>query len=1575
MNAFIDRKILLSMLFLALSILGVVSYRQLEVELLPNVELSLLYVIVNGQTESDPRYIEQKVALPIEGAAGKLEHVESIESHISPGRMVLIVQLKQDADVTISYLKLIENIKKISNTLPEGFYASVFKMDSNQAFNQFMRLQARGEGSADRIRHIVENEIQDRFANIDGVATVEVFGGREFSVDIVVNERLSESYGITAGQISMSVANQQSEKVFAGVIRENEIETFVTVEADYNSLSEIENIVLRNEGPIRLKDVADVNFGVKQEDSYSRINGMESVTLTISRESQVNLISLSEKVLDEIDKINAEFKTQNIELSVEENSAETMQTNIDKVITLALTGGLLAIFLLWVFLQNIWLVFVAMIAIPVSIYSAFNFFYGANVSINILTLVGLALAVGMLIDNNVVVMENIHRLSSSGQKLRESIITGTKQVWRSVTAATFTTIAVFLPFVFSDNMIFKLVAKHISVSIVTTLLLSLIVALALVPVLMFAFLKKREKLTSKGFGNINLHNRLVQIYLQLLKACLRRPVAVILGAFVLLFVSIFLSFAVSVSTSSETETDKFYVSVEMPSGATLESTDFVVRELEKRFLEIKEKPDIISQVKTESANITLKLQKDYPQKGDRSIIEIRNEIKNLLNNLGNASATLSQSLESSSPKSMGSSSVSRTSSMMSLFGIGAQTEKVEIKGEDFDRMLMVANDVKFYLEENLENITSVSISTVSPRPEIHLGFDQILMGFAGVSPMNVVRELQTFGTEISSGGTLKLGDKTYDINIKMLNDSVKDAKKNMDDLKNLQIETYTGGIVQLKDVSSINYAHGRSEIQRINQTKIIEVVYSFSDEVNSSNTLLESSREEVRQLLNFVPIPPDVAVSVIQEKDEYSEFKFLILVAILLIYMILASVFGSFSMPFVMMFTVPLAAIGSLLALTLTGSSLLTLNTLIGFLILLGVVVNNGILLMDYSNQLRRSGMRQLRALMQAGLSRIRPVVITASTTIIAMLPLAMGKTEFVGSLGAPFAITVIGGLAVSTILTLVFVPTFAYGLGAALRWIGSRKPFLIATMAFLWGGGLWLIFGVSDSGMAWKLLYLVLLAAGVPAVIWFITNSLRQAKGAGIKNTENIVIRLQNLVKIYESPSRFVREWQSRKILIERNSTEPTVKDGLSQLVWQVPLIGFCIYFIWFYASSNWVLLVGTVIFYIIFPYLFTAGAGKPLLKALNIKTKFLSFVFKIIPNVYRFGFPFFAGIIFFIRWESKAGIVIILLIWYAILAIIKSAELLNENKIKIPTEKGKINAIKRRYLLMVRQMPLIGAKKVPFKALKGVSLEFETGMVGLLGPNGAGKSTLMRSVCGILEQSYGKIFINGIDTKEKREELQGLIGYLPQEFGMYENMTAYTFLDYMALLKNIFNKQEREERIEYVLKSVNIWDRRHENIGSYSGGMKQRVGIAMILLHLPRILVVDEPTAGLDPSERIRFRNLLVELSRERVVLFSTHIIEDISSSCNRMAVMHKGVLKYWGTPADMVNYAEGKVWQTEIPEEEFEAANRQHRIVHHVKHGNMVRIRCHGEEKPFEDAKNITPMLEDAYLLMLGEREIIE
>jgi ABC-type multidrug transport system ATPase subunit len=340
--------------------------------------------------------------------------------------------------------------------------------------------------------------------------------------------------------------------------------------------------------------------------------------------------------------------------------------------------------------------------------------------------------------------------------------------------------------------------------------------------------------------------------------------------------------------------------------------------------------------------------------------------------------------------------------------------------------------------------------------------------------------------------------------------------------------------------------------------------------------------------------------------------------------------------------------------------------------------------------------------------------------------------------------------------------------------------------------------------------------------------------------------------------------------------------------------------------------------------------------------------------------------------KWDNIVIVLILGVLWFTGLFIYKTGQKLTRENTDIYRLEGRFRGLRKTVYRIVAAVPLIGKKKKPFKALACVSLNIGNGMFGLLGPNGAGKTTLMRIICGILEQSYGKVWINGLDTQKKREELQGLIGYLPQEFGSYENMTAHDYLHYQAMLKNITDATTREERVTYVLKAVHMEERRHEKIGSFSGGMKQRMGIALILLHLPRILVVDEPTAGLDPRERIRFRNLLVELGRERVVIFSTHIIEDISSSCNQVAVLNKGKLRYFGKPADMTREAVGHVWQFRMPASEFTSFVEDNLVVHHMTEGDYVRVRVISEFSPWEGAVNSTPNLEDAYLWLLRRKE---
>ncbi|NOQ25723.1 MAG: ATP-binding cassette domain-containing protein [Bacteroidales bacterium] len=1561
MNFIIKRKVLIAMLFTGLTMLGYISYKQLPVELYPNATYPMLFVQVASPLEVDPKYMENQAIIPLEGAIGTLKGIEKIQSTSGQQSGSIQISYQKNTDLKYAYLKLVEKIDGAKKSLPQEFQVQTFKFELDQLNNMFMTIQVRGSGGIDRVRNVTDKEIINEIKNIDGIANAEVFGGREKSIEIILQQDICDSYGITPADVRTALNNNSKARTFAGKVTQNNQLHFVNVISEFDDINDIHNLVVKEQGKIKLKDIAKIHYGVKEQESYSRINGKEAVTISLTKDSQANIIELANNVKDQIKVLNEDLKGKDIEMVVQKNDAKTMEDNINSIIQLALLGGLLAIFVLWIFLKNIRLVVAIALAIPISVFTAFNFFYAFGITINSLTLLGMALAIGMLLDNSVVVLENIYRLASKKMHPDQAVVQGTKEVWRSIFAATLTTITVFLPFVFSSDFFIGLIGKHIGVSIISTLLVSLFVALLLIPMITHAFLKFRKNDTPIQFEKVSYHNRLIQIYMVILKTCMRSPGKTILGALGIFFITLLISLGISLISTQEAEIKDITLYVTLPSGTTLENTDILIAEAEKKLEDLDEKKDIVSQIYEEEAVLTITLIDDFKDVRNFSIPKIKNEVLEKLEELNPAEF----SWDPPATGRFGGNSYD-DDAFGRFMGIGSQREKVLIKGQDFDKMLNQAKDVKYYLGQ-LTSVEMVDIRIPDKRPELNLTFDKQLMALYNIPVNSVLSELNSFQHEFSSGVTFKQGNEEYDIQIKTI--AYEDQKdRNLKDLKVLTVRGQEA-LFQLQDISKFNFAEGLSTIQRTNQEKQLELVYQFINEVNDEKDLLEAARLEIDELVAGMTLPSGIALEIVHEENDLAEFGFLLLFAFILIYMILSSVFESFSVPIVMMFSIPMATIGSLLFLILTGTSVLNPYVLTGFLILLGIVVNNGIILIDYSRVLRQRGYSDSRALMMAGLARLRPILITAITTIIALIPLALGKAEYVSLIGTPFAVTIIGGLAVSTILTLVFIPTLNSGLQASLKWMRGQKSFVKLIQITIWIIGTYLIFTEVDSRV-WQIIVFLVLMISVPAIIYFIQNSLRNASEELIGENDTLHIRIRNLVKIYDWDSRFIREWKSginirKRLGIQHEYT--SIKD-FDQIFWQAPLIGFIIYFIYFHLESGLWYFILPIILYIITLYILAPIKKYAHNLKLQNKRKGIRRLLMFTIKLFILAFPAFAMYLFYDKYGLLGLVIPMGALWYLLILIKVTSDNLYKKNININRIKGKFKGLRKGFYRFVMLIPLIGKKKIPFKALKGVSVNIENGMFGLLGPNGAGKSTLMKIICGILEQSYGQITINGIDVREKREELQGLIGYLPQEFGMYENMTAWDFLHYMGILKKLYNKEERTKRIEYVLEAVHMKENKNEKIGSFSGGMKQRIGIAQILLHLPKILVVDEPTAGLDPRERIRFRNLLVELSKNRIVIFSTHIIEDVASSCSMVAVMKKGEVRYLGAPINMAKIAEEKVWMLNIPAKDFEELKNKYAIIHHMKDGDNIRCRCLADEAPTPEAKLANANLEDAYLYLL-------
>jgi multidrug efflux pump subunit AcrB/ABC-type multidrug transport system ATPase subunit len=1570
MDFIIKRKILISMLFVAVTMLGVFSYRQLSVELYPSIQIPYLFVQVGTSLDVDPKYMESQAIIPLEGAIGTLKDVNKIVSSAGSQQGSIQISYAPGTNIKFAYLKLQEKIDEAKKNIPQDFYVQAVKFDMEQLNNALMTIQVKGGGGVDRVRQIVNRELESKFKNIEGIANVGIFGGREKSLEIILKDEVCKAFGITPSDVRSALSRNSGARTFAGKLLQNNQYVFVNVSSDYSNLNEVNELVVRQNGSVKLKDIADIHFGVKEQDTYSRVDGKEAVTLQLTRDTESNMIDLANRVKAEIKKLNGEFKSKDIEIVVQNNSAETMEKNIDLIIKLALIGGLLAIFILWIFLKNVRLVVAVGVAIPISVYTAFNFFYAYGVTLNSLTLLGMALAIGMLLDNSVVVMENIYRLASKNGDIDTAVKQGTKEVWRSITASTLTTVAVFLPFAFSDNFMIGVFGKHIGVSIISTMLISLVVALLLVPMITHTLLKAQIKSDRLNFERISFHNRLIQIYMVLLKSCMRFPARTVMSALGIFFLTLLISLGISLVKMEEPELVDLTLYVNMPGGTTLDNTDKMVAEVEKRLAKLPEKKELVSQIYEEEAVLTISLVKDFKKIRNFGVPNIKKEIMNTLNGMDPAGFSWDPPMSSRrfGGSSGGGGGGGDDLDLGQMMGIGTQSEKIIIKGQNYNAILNQASLLNYYLSQQ-SSVSSSYVSVPSVRPEILLNLDKQLMAAYDIPASSVLSELSSFPRQFSSGAKFKQGTDEYDIQI-ITQTNKEEQSRDLNELKRLPVKGANASLLELQNISKFVFNEGASVIKRTNQEKQLEIVYTFIGEVNDDNELLTAARLEVDNLVRNANIPSDVSIEVIHENQDLGDFKFLILAAIILVFMILAAVFESFSKPVVMMFAIPLAAIGSFIALILTGNSILNANTITGFIILVGIVVNNGIILIDYSNVLKASGYRPSRALMMAGLARVRPILITAVTTIIALFPLAMGKAEYVTQIGTPFAVTVIGGLGLSTLLTLVFIPSMNAGMSSALKWIFSQKAItkLIILAVYVFGG---LFIYKEIESLVWKIIDYILLVVLTPASVYFVQTSLRKANEKLIGESTPIKITVRNLVKIYDRDTRFVREWKSGLKIRQRVGLEKEYRTwrDFDYLVWHLPLIGYMVYFIYFYLESGtWFLFLPVGLYLMVLGTLNPAVRYAHGLKAQQ-KKKWIVRSILTLNKLFFWLFPAFAMAAFKARFGLLGLIIPLLVVWYLVLAIKVTSDKLYKEKVNITRLTGRFKGLRKLFYRFVLVIPVIGKKKTPFKALKGVSLEIENGMFGLLGPNGAGKSTLMRIICGILEPSYGQITINEFDIKEKREELQGLIGYLPQEFGMYENLTAWEFLNYMGILKKIYDRQAREARVQYVLEAVHMLDHKDEKIGSFSGGMKQRIGIAQILLHLPRILVVDEPTAGLDPRERIRFRNLLVELSRERVVIFSTHIIEDVASSCNKVAVVKGGLVKYLGEPIQMAQLAEGKIWGIDMSIEAFDLFKEDHIIIHHMRDGDNIRVRCLSETSPDENARPVKANLEDAYLWLLS------
>jgi len=1004
----VRRPVTILMIILIVILIGVVSLTELPIDLLPNIEFPIA-VVSTSYPGVSPEEIENLVTKPLENSLTTVGNIDTLTSISSEGSSLIILQLEFGTDMDFAALEMREKIDMVKGFLPEGASdPNVFKFDPTAM--PVMYLTVRSEGDISTTQKISEDIIKTRLERIQGVASVNIGGGFEKEVQVELDQNKIQGFDLTLDYVSQILMSDNINLPGGEVFKGNQ-ELNVRTIGEYDSIQQIKNanIPLKTGGSVRLGDIANVNLTNSDKDIISRLDGEDTIEITIMKQSGVNTVNISNEINQELLKLEQEYG--NVTINKVFDQADYINFAIGNMAMNALLGGLLAVVVLLLFLKNIKSTLIIALSMPISIISTFILVYFADVTLNMMTIGGIALGIGMLVDNSIVVLENIYRYRTEGYGIKESSILGANEVAAAVTASTLTTIAVFLPIVFVEGITSTLFTE-LAMTVTFSLISSLGVALTLIPMLSANILKiknikinvdKEETgvIEEKGFIN-----KIRRGYKKILNRSLNHRLLVFI-----LMITIFVGSLLSLTTvgsaflpaSDEGQID---ISISLPNGSELNETDNVVKEIEDILKDVEEIDYVYSSIgggvagmnmgtsSTNSASMMVML-KNLDER-DKSSFELADEIRNMVKDIPGAEIK-----------------VSPTSLMMAGGGLAGGGLSISIKGDDIDTLENISNDFK-EIVENVSGTREVETSRSEGVSEVRVRIDKDRASRYGLTTGQIAntvrntlsgRTVTTFKYENEELDVVIKGDERY--------------KESMSALESLPLTGPTGSIIPLDQVAEVYLDRGPISIQRENQSRVVSVsADTFGRDVASVSA-------EIEEKLADYNMPQGYTYSFGGEveliEDAFNDLTIVLILAILLVYMILAAQFESLMYPFIIMVTVPLALSGGFLGLAITGVDI-SVVSIIGFIVLVGIVVNNAIVLVDYINKRRDMGESRREAILNAGPIRLRPIFMTALTTILALVPLAVVGGE--GSeIQLPMAIVVIGGLSLSTILTLIFVP------------------------------------------------------------------------------------------------------------------------------------------------------------------------------------------------------------------------------------------------------------------------------------------------------------------------------------------------------------------------------------------------------------------------------------------------------------------------------------------------------------------------------------------------------------------------
>lgn len=1009
----VNRKVTTAMLAMILVVLGFISYSRLGLDFFPDLEFPTVSVVTTYSGAS-PEDIENTITRPLEQVVNSVANVKKVNSITSEGVSVIMVEFEWGTNLDFAAQDIREQLGQFRSYLPEeASDPLVVKFNISQFPIIFYGITA--DRPTFELKKIIEDEVARRLERIEGVASALVVSMEEREILVEIDQSALEAYHLSLDQI-MAALRLENLNLPGGRIIERQTEFLVRTMGEFQNLDDIRQVIvgLTSTGaPIYLRDVAEVKDTLKDFRYKARIQGQKGVFLFISKRSGANTVITAKAVKKELARIRENLPSD-IEFYTAMDQSDMIQKVINRTANNALIGGVLAMIFILVFLRNWRPTITIFLAIPLSIITTFIAFYLAGYTINLMTLGGLALGIGMLVDNAVVVIENIFRHLEEGEERNQAAKLGASEVGMAITASTLTTIAVFFPMVFARGITGQL-TRGLALAIAFSLISSLFVALTVVP-MVASLLFKANKNNKNNLSNLGKKGqqvyRMREFYRRWLLKSLRHRRWVLVGVFGLFVISLVIIPFMGTEFMPPMDRSMIVLSVKLPVGSTLEETDRVVQMVEKL---LRQEPDVEvitaqagSQVEDNPTEAAGQFNPTGPHEGIIWAVLVDKEKRSL------SDLELTEKIRSELPSLKG---VKFEMIDLGQMFMGGAQNPVEIKifGQELPVLKEIAETIVSRIKD-VAGLRDLKHSLSEAKPEYHLRINRDEASRLGIKMAQIAQTIQT--AALGRVATrYREGNEEYDIRVRFK----EEFRDELDDILKTPILAPTGQIIRVNQVAQVERGSGPIQITRENQAREVKVTANIAG--RDLGSVIKDIKSRLKDLETTLP-----QGYFIEYGGQYEEMQdaFMImagafLLAILLVYMIMASQFESFLHPFVIMFTVPLSLIGVILALLIAGKPV-SLPVLIGFVMLAGIAVNNGIVMVDYINQLKRRGVEAKEAILQGCAVRLRPVLITALTTILGMLPMAISTSEG-ASFRAPMAITVMGGLTATTFLTLFVIP------------------------------------------------------------------------------------------------------------------------------------------------------------------------------------------------------------------------------------------------------------------------------------------------------------------------------------------------------------------------------------------------------------------------------------------------------------------------------------------------------------------------------------------------------------------------